>query len=213
MPAICLLKTNRLPTDTDILISSLPFGSAEQERLLSMKNTEAQRLSLCAWLSLFKLMDHCGYADLSLSVLRTPMRKPYFKDIPVCFSVSHADELACSVVSHKNVGIDLEWLDSSRSISAISKRFFTYAEQMLLRDSTDPILEFYSIWTKKEAYSKLNGKGLVDVCSASIPDGVTFCQYLIELNDKHGILSVCCESDGDVSIYDPYDDITIKKLL
>ena len=52
---VAFMRAGEILGDVDTLISSLPFGESERERLLSMKNPVAQKNSLSALLCLDRL--------------------------------------------------------------------------------------------------------------------------------------------------------------
>ena len=200
--------SGELPLDTNLIISSLPFGEEEIQRLLSIKNNDAQRLSLSALLALSDTLS----AENNCTILRTENRKPYFKDLPLSFSLSHIDHIAAAAVCDTPVGIDMEWLDDKRNVKAISSRFFSKDEQTNIANSSDPLNSFFSAWTKKEAYAKLTGKGLASIYASELPVGLFFRQYQLDLCGKKGILSICQQNNKEILILNPYDELKIIEL-
>lgn len=197
-----------------MLISALPFGRCEQERLCSIKNGNALKLSLCALLSLKSLIDkhYPSTADLDLTVLRSENRKPYFKNLECFFSLSHTDGIALCALGDNPVGIDIEWIDEKNNFLDISKRFFSPEEQTYICESASPLLSFYSLWTKKEAYAKLTGEGLISICKAN-PSSIGHCkQYLLEYEGKKAIISLCSTKSDDIQIHDPEKEFNIYEL-
>ena len=190
-------------------ISSLPFGNREISRVLSIKNEHSRILSFSALVALSYILSD---ASLDYTVLRTESRKPYFQNLPLHFSLTHTDNLAAAVLSDEPVGIDFEWLDTSRNALGISKRFFSPDEQKQILLSGDPLLTFFSLWTKKEALAKLTGEGLISVCSSSPLSDYHFTQYTVELENKRGILSVCQGRKEDISILNPYKELKLYEL-
>ncbi|MCD7730704.1 MAG: 4'-phosphopantetheinyl transferase superfamily protein [Oscillospiraceae bacterium] len=86
--------------------------------------------------------------------------KPYFKDLRVDFSIAHCDGLAVCIVSRKAVGIDCEIL--GRASMKAANRYFTQEEKDALRNLQGEERQFLftELWTSKEAYGKLVGRGL-----------------------------------------------------
>ena len=212
--SISFCLTSSLSNDTDMLISALPFGAFEQERLRSIKNVDALQLSLSAMISLKSLIDMQDESipDSKLTILRTPNRKPYFKYLDLFFSLAHTDGIALCALCDKPVGIDIEWIDDRSSLLDIAKRFFSAEEQAYISQSAFPLLVFYSLWTKKEAYAKLTGEGLISVCRAT-PSNIGFSkQYLLEHNGKKAIISVCCAESEAVQIYNIEKELVIYEL-
>lgn len=61
------------------------------------------------------------------------------------------------------IGADIEKISDKRSperTEAIAGRYFSCEEQALIRSSDDPVGCFYALWTRKESYIKLTGRGL-----------------------------------------------------
>ena len=193
----------------DTMIASIPFGDKERRRLRAIKNTSARLSSLAALAALQRLLRMHG-AD-NLTILREDGGKPYFPDSSLFFSLSHADGLALSALSDTSVGVDVEWIDSSRNIDRILSRFFTAQEQSEILEADDKALSFYSLWTKKEAYAKLTGEGLISVCSSKQLDAL-FKQYILELDGRRAVISICTQTDQQVYIHDLEKEFTIYEL-
>ena len=208
MLKISFCLTDCLSESTEKSISSLPFGNAERSRLSAIKNKSARASSVGALLALSEIVD----TSLDCTVCRTKDRKPYFRSLPFHFSLSHVSSLSVAALADSPVGIDVEWSDSSRDTSGIAARFFTPDEQEQISRSNDPVLTFLSLWTKKEAFAKLTGEGLISVCSGTIPSDAEFTQYIIELNGRRGVLSVCHSSEKKISILNPYKELKLYEL-
>ena len=92
----------------------------------------------------FAVEECTPYNFDELELLKTESGKPYVKNNPFYFSLSHSGDYAVCVISDTPVGIDIE-LDKPLADS-MQKRF------------AKNILE----WTKKEAKGKLTGVGFFD---------------------------------------------------
>ena len=100
--------------------------------------------------------------------------KPYFKDLPFYFNLSHSGSYVLCVISAGEIGADIQQ-HSGKNVGKLARRFFTERECMVL-ERTGGELEraaleqamgeqerlFYRLWARKEAYGKLTGKGIVD---------------------------------------------------
>lgn len=88
--------------------------------------------------------------------------KPFLKSHPeIQYNISHAgDYVVCAIGRQIPLGIDVEVMKPIDS--GIAKRFFTPAENeyINLKPTELQIEAFYSVWTKKESYIKMSGKGL-----------------------------------------------------
>lgn len=92
--------------------------------------------------------------------------KPYLKEFPeLKFNLSHSENRGlCAITLNTPVGVDLECIAKPIKINylAIAKRFFSDSEFQALTLSLSPEKLFYQLWTRKEAYIKLQGKKLLD---------------------------------------------------
>ncbi len=79
------------------------------------------------------------------------------------FNVSHSENTAIFALSlERPVGIDIEQIHQIDNYLKISQRFFSKQETAALSKQPENIkkLEFFKIWTRKEAVIKTSGKGL-----------------------------------------------------
>ncbi len=85
--------------------------------------------------------------------------KPYFKDSPYHFSISHTKEMAFCVLSESPVGIDAECLDRRIKMSLAEKILSPgeYAQYERAEDKQKALLTF---WVLKEALGKRTGEGI-----------------------------------------------------
>ena len=106
----------------------------------------------------------------SLVILTHKNGKPYIKDCPVYFNISHCENILLCAFSDEEIGADIE---KTKPISlSVLKSFFSEEEQKYvlgkaLSDcnsedyNTPEILErFYRIYTLKEASCKKSGIGI-----------------------------------------------------
>lgn len=89
--------------------------------------------------------------------------KPYIKNLPWYFSMSHSGEYVFCAVSDEEIGADIQMCKPLKN-HHLEKRYFTEREQQLLEWKTEEERQkiFYRLWTKKEAYGKLTGDGIGD---------------------------------------------------
>jgi 4'-phosphopantetheinyl transferase len=83
----------------------------------------------------------------------------------VGFNVSHSRDLALLAVSrgHVQLGVDVEVIAPFDSMSDVASRFFSLVERQQLDRAPRSAYEahFYRCWTRKEAYLKAIGTGLL----------------------------------------------------
>lgn len=116
-----------------------------------------------------------GYVDAeprSLEFVTGEHGKPALRDTgrasekTVEFNLSHSADLALIAVAHaRPVGVDLEhWADDVEHLE-LAERFFSPAERRALRalaHAPDLVAAgFFAAWTRKEAYLKATGHGIV----------------------------------------------------
>jgi 4'-phosphopantetheinyl transferase len=80
------------------------------------------------------------------------------------FNVSHSDELALYAISRdREIGIDLERIRPELAGQEIAERFFSPREVASLRALPEGMQAdaFFACWTRKEAYLKAKGQGIV----------------------------------------------------
>lgn len=103
--------------------------------------------------------------------LRRPMKeiifkeneygKPYLEGNPLYFNLSHSGEWVVGVISEAPVGIDVE--EIKKADLGIAERFFTKKEYHWLQQIENHEIRhkmFYTLWSGKESYIKMIGKGL-----------------------------------------------------
>lgn len=93
--------------------------------------------------------------------------KPYFQNVPLFFNLSHSEDYVVCVVSEHEVGVDIQ-KQKPLNAERISNRFFHEREKAFLAGFSDEEERsewFYRLWTRKEAYGKMTGEGVVDAAS------------------------------------------------
>ena len=86
--------------------------------------------------------------------------KPYITNYEgIYFNISHCNEAVAVAVSNREVGIDVE---GRRKFSdTLLQRALSDDEQKVVRNSDDPQKDFACIWTRKEAWFKYTGTGIL----------------------------------------------------
>jgi 4'-phosphopantetheinyl transferase len=83
---------------------------------------------------------------------------------PVSFNVSHSgDWILVALAVRRAVGVDIEQMRSGMAVLEIAQRVFSEAERTALAALPAAAREesFFSCWTRKEAYIKARGDGLL----------------------------------------------------
>lgn len=121
--------------------------------------------------------------------------KPYLKENKnFCFNISHSGNAVAVAVSNTEIGVDIEKI--RKADFRVCNRFFTENEKEYVGNSDR---RFFEIWTKKEAYIKLNGLALKNLKEAK-SDNI----FTTEIEDF--IISVAQKEKSNINI------IVLEKL-
>lgn len=85
--------------------------------------------------------------------------KPYFRNSPLHFSITHTRKHAFCVLSRYPVGIDAEELDR-KVRPALAERILSPGEKAQYLCAENPERALLTFWVLKEAQAKLTGEGL-----------------------------------------------------
>ncbi|MCO5388442.1 4'-phosphopantetheinyl transferase superfamily protein [Desulfosporosinus sp.] len=109
-----------------------------------------------------KVLGKCLDVDgSSLSICINEFGKPYLRDYPnIHYNISHKKGAIVCAVSDEPVGVDIE--RAKKFNKRIAERFFTQNElNYIFTDRRNQDKRFAKIWTRKEAYVKWKGKGMM----------------------------------------------------
>ena len=99
-----------------------------------------------------------------MSLQFSPAGKPFLaRRFDIEFNLSHCEDRGVIAIARCPVGIDLERLREVSDALAIAENLFTASENRALRAFPAPLQSeaFLRCWTRKEAYVKARGVGLV----------------------------------------------------
>lgn len=86
----------------------------------------------------------------------TGNKKPYIEGVH--FNISHSGRFTIIAISPKPVGIDIEYINEKFDFSTLLNICFKESELNNIHN----IVDFYTLWTRKEAILKASGEGLID---------------------------------------------------
>lgn len=121
-------------------------------------------------------------------ILRTSKGKPYFKNAPLEFSVSHTGGLWVCLMDSSPVGVDVQKIRTCQR-EKIAKRYYTPDEQEYAASLGEA--GFFQIWARKEAYVKYTGEGITEnmkFFSTLKSDSVAF----VDFDLCQGVKGSCC---------------------
>ena len=214
MIAVSFYSADDVKADQEFILSSLPFGSAEANRLSKIHNFETKSESLAALIALRSITDRIG-TSTDITIQRQKSGKPVFKGSSLHFSLSHSNGLAVAVLSDVPVGIDIELIRDNKNFLNIAKRFFTADEYLKISKSDYPNEIFYLFWTQKEAFSKISGDGMLSECAkeTSPDNSVLIKKYRVFFKNSIFSLSICAKDslDTNINIY-PYEELKLYEI-
>ena len=190
-----------------------------REKIGSLRFDEDKCLSLGAGLLTAHALRQAGALDLTLS--RGPVGKPFLSHYPdLHFNISHSGTMAVCAVAGAPVGVDVEKHRAARN--NIAAHCFHPLEVEWLAGSQDPDRDFTRLWTRKESFIKMtgrgitqplneftalpgeNGEGRIRLTDQAEATGGAYC--LTTALDAHTI-SLCVPDKDDIRIADGLDII------
>ena len=118
--------------------------------------------------------------------------KPYLTSHEgVFFNISHCKEAVALAVSDREVGVDVE--GRRRFSDNLLKRSFNDEEQHAVKHSQDPEMEFAKIWTRKEAWFKYTGTGIMIEHLKTVEDDAAAADCVIST------FPVTATNEGDIA--------------
>jgi len=98
----------------------------------------------------------CGVTEDSQLILGEN-GKPYLKNNPLYFNISHAGDYVVLATAESEIGVDIEKITPYDD--TVAARCFTSAEQKWIQEQGNDEAFFY-LWTAKESIMKGSGQGL-----------------------------------------------------
>lgn len=90
---------------------------------------------------------------------RDDYNRPFLKNFSGDFSISRSNKrVICALSTQKKVGIDMEYIKPIE-LQMYQEQFSQQEWEIILHDNS-PLNMFYTLWTKKEAIVKYDGRGL-----------------------------------------------------
>lgn len=141
----------------NILLGMMPHHIIRE--IIRYKNHEDRRLKLFGKLIVRKYYNDSGLEFHWNDWAMTSMGKPYIKDKKK-FNISHSGEYIVVAFSDKKIGVDIEAI-ANFDVTSLTT-YFHSEEMKCIKESPDPKETFFILWTRKEAYLKAIGNGIID---------------------------------------------------
>lgn len=124
-------------------------------------DSKMKEISLKAWSYLYQILINDFNINIKdINIIYNEYNKPYLINNKIYFNISHSYDIIAIIISDKECGIDIEYIDESREIDKVISKIFSKPELFQYQNTNDKITYFYEIWTKKEAYFKMLGTGI-----------------------------------------------------
>lgn len=176
-------------------------GPERRKKVIRYHRPDDRKRSLGAGIIIKKILNENGLSENDLKYGENG--KPVVEKQKIYFNVSHAGDFVVGVLSDHEVGCDIEKAENAPL--EIAEHYFTPGEYEYIKYASDKNKAFFTLWTLKESYMKMTGKGMsLPLDSFEIirtADGFTLgkssekqCFFkTIEFEDY--IFSVCNETD------------------
>ncbi len=153
----------------------------KRRKVLRFRREEDRIRSLFADLLVRQtIMQKTGLRNEEIFFGTNEFGKPYLKGRnDFHFNVSHSGIWVVAAVDSQPVGVDVEQVDDVDL--SISRDFFSDDEHSDLMSKNDKVSYFFTLWTLKESYIKIIGKGL------SLPLN----SFTVRFEDQDGIVLNC----------------------
>lgn len=157
-----IIKINRTLENNDF-IRLLSYVSEEKKKRISQFHLfeDAQRSLLGDVLARFAICKKLSVKNRDLVFGANEYGKPILNNPNrIHFNISHSGNWVVCAVDDNTVGIDVEVIKPIDF--EIAERFFSKDEYITFKNQPDEmkLMYFYMIWTLKESYIKMEGKGL-----------------------------------------------------
>lgn len=109
----------------------------------------------------FLIRSKCDMENEDITFTYNSFGKPYLLNpVGFFFNVSHSSNWVVCITHDHEVGVDIEKVQPIDI--AIFERFFTVEEyhNIIIKNKIEQLSSFYELWTIKESFVKMIGKGL-----------------------------------------------------
>lgn len=139
-------------------LNILPFD--QRKRNQRFVRWQDRHLHLFGRLLLIEGLKQFGFGNNEIDKLEyNKNERPFLKNSEIDFNISHSGNYAiCAISGKTKVGMDIEEIKPVEF--ADFKRIFTKREWAEIDNSNDPLMKFYTFWTRKESIIKADGRGL-----------------------------------------------------
>jgi len=103
----------------------------------------------------------------AISLLTDTQGKPHLPGADLHFNVSHCRDWVLIALGCHRLGVDIEHVNEKFAIGSVLSACFSAREiRFIESDAAERIQRFFLLWTRKEAFLKQVGCGLIDALNA-----------------------------------------------
>ncbi len=150
---------------------------------------------LCAeaYILLCQLLKEEYGIDRQPEFIFGPNGKPQLKSEPrIHFNLSHCPQGILCAIDDSPLGCDIECIDNELDEDML-RRCCSSDERTRILQSADPKEAFITLWTRKEAFLKLSGKGLSDDLPGLLEcDSADNVEFETGINRSRGYIYTIC---------------------
>jgi len=163
---IYIANIDTLPFDNSEAYLSL-LSSERQRKIKNITNTQNRKLAISAGLLLNYGLAKQNIVSKDLIITYNSHGKPYFRDNPIHFNLSHSGQYVLCAISDIEVGADIQKMTTHYNLN-IAKRFFHLDEYNYLANLPHDKQHgmFFRLWALKESYVKNLGTGLANTLNS-----------------------------------------------
>ncbi len=155
------------------------LSEERQNAVLRMKfENDRKRSVLGELLARKAISQKCGIPPNEILIKRTENGKPYCENTQIHFSIGHCKDVVICAVSHSPIGVDVEFI---RPLDLRITKFACTEKDLAFLNSCDENqkeLNFFKLWTAKEAFIKFHGKVLADLKTVDYESLIPNCKVL-----------------------------------
>lgn len=129
-------------------------GTERRNKVVRYRMSDDRKRSLGAGIIIKKILEENGLSEGSLKCSENG--KPVADNL--FFNVSHAGDYVIGVSSDCEVGCDIEKI--VKAPLKIAEQYFNAKEAGYIKSKQDMDRAFFTLWTLKESYMKMTGKGM-----------------------------------------------------
>lgn len=185
---IYAVKMENSELDESVILELL--DKQRREKINKIRPNQDRLRSIYAGLLLRYAFLKNGYNQKdwdNVDIIKGEFGKPYINNYKSFnYSLSHSGKYIVCAVANTEVGVDIQEIKDCKI--QVAKRFFAHEEYERLLKEADiekQRLMFYKLWTCKESYAKLTGRGIGGGISEYIVD-----ENFQSIGEEHALIQI-----------------------